>query len=71
MSLQIEIDEQGLARFCRRNQIRRLSFFGSVLRADFGPESDVDVLVEFAPEANMGLLEFVDQQRELSELLGA
>ena len=70
MSLQIEIDGQRLARFCRRNQIRRLSFFGSVLRADFGPESDVDVLVEFAPEANMGLLEFVDLQRELSELLG-
>jgi predicted nucleotidyltransferase len=70
VSLQIEIDEQKLARFCRRNQIRRLSFFGSVLRADFGPESDVDVLVEFAPEANIGLLEFVDLQRELSEVLG-
>ena len=70
MSLQIEIDEQRLARFCRRNQIRRLSFFGSVLRADFAPESDVDVLIEFAPEANIGLLEFVDLQHELSGVLG-
>jgi predicted nucleotidyltransferase len=70
VSLQIEIDEQRLALFCRRNQIRRLSFFGSVLRADFGPESDVDVLIEFEPEANIGLFEFVDLQRELSEILG-
>ena len=70
MSLQIEIDAQSLARFCRRNQIRRLAFFGSVLRDDFTPESDIDVLVEFASGANVGLLEFVDLQRELSELLG-
>lgn len=68
--MQIEIDAQSLARFCRRNQIRRLAFFGSVLREDFTPESDVDVLVEFAPAANIGLLEFVDLQHELSELLG-
>jgi len=68
--LQIEIDEESLARFCRRSGIRRLSFFGSVLREDFGPESDVDVLVEFASEANVGLLEFVDLQREFSGLLG-
>jgi predicted nucleotidyltransferase len=70
VSLQIEIDEQRLARFCRSNHIHRLSFFGSVLRADFGPESDVDVLVEFEPEADVGLFEFVDLQRELSDVLG-
>lgn len=70
MSLQIEIDEESLARFCRRSGIRRLSFFGSVLGDDFGPKSDVDVLVEFAPDAGIGLFEFVDLQRELSELLG-
>ena len=70
MSLRIEVDQESLAGFCRRGGIRRLSFFGSVLRDDFGPESDVDVLVEFEPDANVGLFEFVDLQRELSELLG-
>jgi hypothetical protein len=70
VSLQIEIDEESLARFCRRSGIRRLSFFGSVVREGFGPESDIDVLVEFAPDAGVGLLEFVDLQRELSEFLG-
>jgi uncharacterized protein len=70
VSLQIDFDEESLARFCRRSGIRRLSFFGSVLRDDFGSESDVDVLVEFALDAGVGLFEFVDLQRELSELLG-
>lgn len=70
MSLQIDIDAAGLAGFCRRSGIRRLSFFGSVLREDFGPDSDIDVLIEFAPDAGVGLLEFVDLQRELGELLG-
>jgi predicted nucleotidyltransferase len=70
VSLQIDIDAQELAAFCRRSGIRRLSFFGSVLREDFGPESDVDVLVELAPDAGIGLLEFVALQRELGELLG-
>ena len=70
MSLQIHVDAEGLAAFCRRAGIRRLSFFGSVLREDFGPESDIDVLVEFSPEAGIGLFEFVDLQRELAELLG-
>ena len=70
MSLQIDIDAEGLAAFCRRAGIGRLSFFGSVLRKDFGPDSDVDVLVEFAPDARVGLFEFVDLQRELGELLG-
>ena len=70
MSLQIDIGAEGLAAFCRRSGIRRLSFFGSVLREDFGPESDIDVLVEFAPDARIGLLEFVALQRELGEFLG-
>jgi predicted nucleotidyltransferase len=70
VSLQIDIDAEGLAAFCRRAGIRRLSFFGSVLREDFGPESDVDVLVEFAPDAGVGLFEFVALQRELGEILG-
>ena len=70
MSLQIDIDAEGLAAFCRRSGVRRLSFFGSVLREDFGPESDIDVLVEFAPDAGVGLFEFVDLKYELSELFG-
>ena len=70
MSLQIDIDTDGLAAFCRRSGIRRLSFFGSVLRDDFGPESDIDVLVELVPDAGVGLFEFVALQRELGELLG-
>jgi len=50
VSLQIDIDAEELAAFCRRAGVLRLSFFGSVLREDFGPESDIDVLVEFEPE---------------------
>jgi uncharacterized protein len=70
VSLPIEVDRVCLAEFCRERSIRRLSFFGSVLREDFGSESHVDVLIEFVPEANVGLFEFVTYQRELSELLG-
>lgn len=55
--------------FCRRHRIRRLSFFGSVLREDFGPASDIDVLVEFQPGATPGF-GFVDVQEELSVMLG-
>ena len=65
----IEYAPEALAAFCRRHHIRRLSFFGSVLRDDFGPDSDVDVLVEFAPGCTPGL-EIVDIQEELSGLLG-
>jgi len=49
MSVQIEIPKDKVAEFCRRNHIRRLALFGSVLRDDFRPDSDVDVLVEFEP----------------------
>ncbi|MFW6157948.1 MAG: nucleotidyltransferase family protein [Planctomycetota bacterium] len=65
----IEIPKEKLARFCRERHIRRLALFGSVLRDDFGPESDVDVLVEFEPGHTPGL-KFFTIQRELSELLG-
>ena len=59
-----------LAEFCRKHGIRRLSLFGSVLREDFGPDSDVDVLVEFEPGQALGFFRFSQVQRELSELLG-
>lgn len=55
--------------FCRRNHIRRLAFFGSILRDDFGPESDVDVLVEFEEGHTPGL-RFFAMERELTERLG-
>ncbi len=65
----INIPEAEVARFCRENHIQRLSLFGSVLRDDFGPESDVDVLVEFEPGTRVGL-RFFTLERELSEILG-
>lgn len=59
-----------LSDFCRRNRIRKLSFFGSVLREDFGPESDVDALVEFEPDAVVGFFALYDIEQELSRILG-
>lgn len=58
-----------LEAFCRRNHIRRLSLFGSVLREDFRPDSDVDVLVEFEPGHTPGLA-FFGMEEELSKILG-
>ena len=69
MSVQIDVSREAIATFCRRNHIRRLALFGSVLRADFGPDSDVDVLVEFEPGHTPGLA-FFAMQDELSDLLG-
>ena len=65
----ITIDREQLAAFCRRNHIRRLALFGSVLRDDFRPDSDVDVLVEFEPGHIPGLRFFALEQ-ELSAILG-
>ena len=65
----VEIHREILAEFCRRHGIRKLSFFGSILRDDFRPDSDIDVLVEFEPGARTGLL-FFTMQDELSEILG-
>ena len=70
MSLKIPVPTDRLAGFCRRNRIRRLAFFGSVLRDDFGPLSDVDVLVEFEARVVVGLFEIHDMEQELSALLG-
>ena len=68
-SLPVTIDQDELAEFCRKNGIRRLSLFGSVLRGDFSPESDVDMLVEFNPEKRIGLMGMVELERQLSQLL--
>ena len=69
MTARIAVDREKIAEFCRRHHIRRLALFGSVLRDDFGPDSDVDVLVEFEPGHIPGL-EFVRIQEEPSEILG-
>jgi len=70
LNLRIPVPREEIAAFCRKHRIRRLAFFGSVLRSDFGPASDVDVLVEFAPDAVRGLFELYDMEQELSEMLG-
>lgn len=66
---QINIPAQELAEICRRYHVRQLALFGSVLRDDFHPDSDVDVLVEFEPEAHIGFLALSRLQRELGTLL--
>lgn len=65
----IPADRRKIAEFCRRHHIRKLAFFGSVLREDFGPDSDVDVLVEFEPGHVPGLI-FFAMEAELSQILG-
>jgi len=65
----IALPRENVADFCRRHHILRLALFGSVLRPDFGPDSDVDVLVEFEPGHVPGL-EFFAMEAELSEILG-
>lgn len=66
----IEIPEKRVAEFCRTNGIQILSLFGSVIRDDFGPESDVDVLVEFKPGTRIGLIKLGRLENELSDILG-
>ena len=65
----IEISERGIEEFCRRHHIRRFALFGSILREDFGPMSDIDVLVTFEPGATPGF-GFIGIQDELSGMLG-
>lgn len=69
MSRNITLPKEAIAEFCRRHHIRRLSLFGSVLGEDFGPDSDLDVLIEFAPGQTPGFA-FVAMADELSEILG-
>ena len=66
--MNIQIDQKALVSFCRKHHIRRLALFGSVLRDDFGPDSDVDVLVEFQAGHVPGF-NFVSIEREFSGLL--
>lgn len=68
-TLPIPITEERIAEFCRKNHIARLSFFGSVLRNDFRPDSDVDVLVEFE-EGKIPGLAFFRMQEEFANMVG-
>lgn len=70
MDERFSISQDTLAAFCQRHHIRRLALFGSVLRDDFGPDSDIDVLVEFEPGHMPGLITLAGIEIELSELLG-
>ena len=68
MNSQVSISKTALAAFCQEHGIKRLAIFGSALREDFGPESDIDVLVEFEPDRTPGLLGVAGIELELSEL---
>lgn len=70
MELPIDIDHAAVERFCKKWHIATLELFGSILRADFGPESDVDVLVTFEPEAVITMGTFMRAERELAEIIG-
>lgn len=65
----IDIPREKIADFCRRHHIKKLSFFGSILREDFGPESDIDVLVEFEMDHVPGLIRMAGMEIELSEIV--
>ena len=66
----IEIPKLDLESFCRTNHVRKLSLFGSVVRNDFNPDSDIDVLVEFEPRHVPGLIGLAGMELELSKLFG-
>ncbi len=68
--VRVEVPKEQLAAFCRERHIRRLAIFGSALRPDFGPNSDIDVLVEFEPDHIPGLFGIARMEQELSALFG-
>jgi len=70
MPARLKVDREQIARFCRAHHVRKLSLFGSVLRDDFRPDSDVDVLVEFAEGRTPGLIEFSRMEEELAPVFG-
>ena len=66
----ITVPQAGISTFCRRWQITELALFGSVLRDDFRPESDVDVLARFAPAVQYRFADFIKMEEELATLFG-
>ena len=69
-TINLSIPYQQIQAICQRYHVNRLALFGSVLRSDFSPTSDVDVLVEYEPDARISLFDMVDLQSELEGLLG-
>lgn len=69
-SIPIQFSPEALEALCRRHRIERMALFGSVLREDFTPESDVDVLVEFAPGVRLTLFDLAGVENELADLFG-
>ena len=67
---QIELPQERIKEFCKRHHIRKLSLFGSALRDDFSPESDLDILVEFDPAHIPGFIRLAGMEIELTEILG-
>ena len=65
----ISVDKEGIAALCQKHHIRRLALFGSVLREDFTPDSDIDVLADFEPGHLPGLFGISRMERELSAIL--
>lgn len=70
MNANVQLDRDALAAFCRKWRIRELSIFGSALRDDFGPESDLDFLVSFEPGAPLDIDRFLDMKEELEARFG-
>jgi uncharacterized protein len=70
MTSRIAVDHETIAEFCKRWKITEFALFGSVIRDDFRHDSDVDVLVTFAPDTNYGLFEIIGIQDELSGVFG-
>ncbi|MDE2727430.1 MAG: nucleotidyltransferase domain-containing protein [Gemmatimonadota bacterium] len=70
MNVRINIPNNKIAEFCQRHHIRRLALFGSVLRDDFTPESDVDILVDFEPDTHIGYIGLAGLEIELIDMLG-
>ena len=68
--LPVRVDEQAIREFCVENDVGELALFGSVLRADFGPESDVDILVRFRPGKRVSLIDLCQMEAALTPLVG-
>ncbi len=70
MNSQLSIPQADLQAFCRAHAVRELSIFGSAVRGDFGPDSDIDVLIDIAPEARVGLVALQRMRDELTRIFG-
>lgn len=70
MKFRIPIDKRKIARLCSRRKVKELSLFGSVLREDFRPDSDIDILIRFNPGAPLSLRDWMDLVDELKAIFG-